>query len=560
MPKPIIFVVDDEPDSLWKVQQELTRRYGADYAVHTETAPVAALSRLEKLRDDGHEVAIIFGDLYMPEMEGVDFLARAHEILPHSKRAILVPLGDISCAGTLLQALTFGQADDYITKPFNTPDEQFHRAVSILLEEWAQAHRPQFQLMRIVGERWSTRSFELRDMMERDGIPGMFYDADSPEGCHLLEAAELTRDDLPVVVLYNARVLANPNNAELAEAIGVSTHPDDELYDLAIVGAGPAGLSAAVYGASEGLNTVVIEPESPGGQAGTSSMVRNYLGFPRGISGGDLMRQAYRQAWLFQTRFIFSRTAVGLSTDGSTHIITLSNGERVRARSVLLSVGITYKKLNIPGHERLVGAGVYYGTAVSEAQAMRDKDVYIVGAGNSAGQAATHLAKFARRVTILMRGASLAESMSDYLIQEIAAIPHITVRPYIEVVDILGKDRLEKLVLRDLITDQNEEVEAAAIFILIGGVPHTAWLTQTVRCDEQSYIITGRDLIDGEPTLEEWPLDRSPLPLETSIPGVFAAGDVRHGAEKRIAAAVGEGSIAIRCVHEYLAEQQKVPA
>jgi thioredoxin reductase (NADPH) len=557
----VIFVLDDEPASLRDAERELSKRYGADYEILSESDVDAAYRRLADLQAGEREIALVFSDLYLPGTNGTEFLTRVHEMLPHSKRALLVPLGDISCAGTLLQALTFGQADNYITKPYGSPDEQFHLAVTELLEEWAQAHRSQFQLVRIVGEQWATRSYELRDLLHRDGIPGEFYDVNSEEGSHLLETAEATRDDLPVVVLYNANVLCNPSNAELAEAIGVSTHPDDELYDLAIVGAGPAGLSAAVYAASEGLNTIVIEPDAPGGQASTSSLVRNYLGFPRGISGGELMRQAYRQAWLFQTRFVFSRKAVDLHIDGPERVVTLSNGDEVRARAVLLSVGITYRKLDIPDLDRLIGAGVYYGTAVSEAQAMRGKQVYVVGAGNSAGQAAIHLAKYAEHVTIIVRGDTLGPSMSDYLVQEIDEDEHITLRPHCEVVDVRGDDLLRGLVLRNNITGETDEVEAAAMFVLVGGVPHTGWLPPALRRDNQGYIVTGRDLTDGDPSVGGgWPLDREPLPLETSIPGVFTAGDVRHGAEKRIAAAVGEGSIVVRYVHEYLAEMHEAVA
>ncbi|MEW6444079.1 MAG: FAD-dependent oxidoreductase [bacterium] len=553
MPKPMLFVVDDDPGSLQRVERELARRYGADYDIASDSSASKALWQLENLRAAGREVTLILSDLVMPGMDGIAFMSAAREIVPEAKRALMVDLGDISCAGTLLQTLTFGQADHYMAKPFRTPDEQFHRAVTELLEEWAQVHRGQFQFVRIVGEQWSPRSSELRDMLHRGGIPNIFYDVNTEEGRRLLKAVDAGADVLPVCVLYNAEVLVNPTNAELDAAIGVSTYPPDELFDLAIVGAGPAGLSAAVYAASEGLHTIVLEPEAPGGQAGTSSLVRNYLGFPRGISGGDLMRQAYRQAWLFQARFNFSRRAVGLRVNGRKRVVMLSDDLRVSSRAVLLAVGITYRRLGIPRADELIGAGVFYGSAASEAQAMRDKQVFVVGGGNSAGQAALHLARYARQVRILVRGGSLAESMSDYLIREIQATRNIEVLRHSEVIEARGGRLLEGLVLRNNAAGRTEEVEAAALFILIGGVPHTEWLPPAVRRDEQGYILTGRDLVDGGPAREAWPEGRAPLPLETSIPGVFAAGDVRHGAAKRIASAVGEGSVAIGQVHQYLA-------
>lgn len=555
MPNPILFVVDDELDSLRKVERELVRRYGADYDVLTETSAPVALQRLEALAMDGREVVVVFADLELPGMHGTDFLMRIHDLMTEAKRALLVDLGNISCAGTLLQALTFGQADNYITKPFETPDEQFHRAISELLEEWARIHRQQFELVRIVGEQWSPRSYELRDALTRSGIPGAFYDVNSDEGRDLLKAVDqLPPSKLPVCVLYNAEVLIDPSFVEFDEAIGVSTHPEDKLYDLAIVGAGPAGLSAAVYGASEGLDTVVVERDTPGGQAGTSSLVRNYLGFPRGISGSDLMMQAYRQAWLFQAKFVFARDAVGLRANGTEREVVLSNGEIIRAKTVLLCPGIAYRRLGIDAIDRLVGMGVFYGTAVSEAQAMRGKHVYIVGAGNSAGQAALHLARYAAQVTMLVRGPSMARSMSSYLIQEVAAMRRIQVRVNTAVIDGRGEHILEGLVLQNTLTGALEEVEAGALFILIGGEPYTAWLPPVIQRDRQGYILTGRDLAMGGGSPDAWSLARALLLLETSVPGVFAAGDARHGAPKRIASAVGEGSVAIRNAHEYLAE------
>jgi thioredoxin reductase (NADPH) len=549
MEKPIIIAVDDEAEPLKKIEEELSGRYGRDYEVLGERSATRALTLLESLSDDHDEVALILADQWMPEMTGSEFLMRAHEKLPEAKRGLLIDVGDISCAGTMLQAVTFGQADYYTTKPFNLPDERFHRFVTSFLEEWAELHRPRFQLVRIVGEQWAPRSYELRDFLDRGGISSVFYDIESEEGRKLLKGIRQSTDELPVCVLYDARVLVNPTNSELAEAAGVRTHPEDDLYDLIVVGAGPAGLSATVYGASEGLNTAVIERDTIGGQAGSSSMIRNYLGFPRGISGGELMRQAYRQAWLFRAHFVFTREVVELQTEGSRRVIVLSNGEKIAGRSVLLATGIDYRKLNVEGLNRLIGSGVFYGTAASEVQAMRDKNVYVAGAGNSAGQAAVHLARYAKKVTMLVRRGNLVDTMSDYLIREIEAKENIEIRVHTEVVEGGGENILQRLVLQDNRNGVRDEVEAAALFVLIGGDPRTDWLPDSIQRDGGGFIFTGRDL---ETTGRPWSVDRAPLPMETSISGVFAAGDVRYGSMKRVASAVGEGAAAIRFVHEHL--------
>jgi thioredoxin reductase (NADPH) len=349
--------------------------------------------------------------------------------------------------------------------------------------------------------------------------------------------------------LYNAQVLVNPTNTELAEATGISTHPEEELYDLTVVGAGPAGLSAAVYGASEGLNTIVIERETIGGQAGASSMIRNYLGFPRGISGGELMQQAYRQAWLFGTHFVFTHDVVGLGMKETGRVVRLSNGEEIHSRAVLLATGVDYRKLKIKRLEELIGAGVFYGAAVSEIQAMRDKNVYVAGSGNSAGQAVLHAAKYAQHVTLLVRGETLEGSMSDYLIKDIEVKDNIAIQVHTEVIDGKGENALEGLVLQNDLTGEKEEVEAAVLLVLIGGDPRTEWLPESVQRDKQGFIFTGSDL---ELKGKKWILERAPLPMEISLPGVFAAGDVRYGSMKRVASAVGEGAVAIRFVHEYL--------
>jgi thioredoxin reductase (NADPH) len=547
--KPAILAVDDEADALKTVVEELEGRYGRDYEIVGKASVTNALGWLKEVKEKGGEVALVLSDQWMPEMTGSDFLTHVHEIQPEAKRGLLIDAGDVSCAGTMLQSITFGQADYYGAKPYRPPDERFHRFVTQFLQEWAESNRPKFQLVRIVGEQWAPRSYELRDFLTRGGISNGFYDVNSEDGKNLLKLIPFPVKEFPACILYDAQVLINPTTTQLAEAIGVSTHAKDELYDLTIVGAGPAGLSAAVYGASEGLNAAIIERDTIGGQAGTSSMIRNYLGFPRGISGGELMQQSYRQAWLFRPHFIFTRQVSELRSEGEERVITLSNGEEIRSKAVLLATGVDYKKLEDRKLNSFLGAGVFYGAACSEAPAMRDKLVYVAGAGNSAGQAAVYLAKFAKSVTMLVRGHTLKDSMSDYLIKEIEAKDNITVRLHTEATTGSGENLLKSLVLRNNLTGEREEVEAAALFILIGGHPRTDWLPENVRRDDKGFLFTGNDAISAE---QSGSPERPPLPMETSLPGVFAAGDARYGSMKRVASAVGEGAAAIRFVHEYL--------
>jgi thioredoxin reductase (NADPH) len=405
-------------------------------------------------------------------------------------------------------------------------------------------------VVRVVGERWSSRSHELRDALTRNTVPFGFYASDSEEGRRLLRDHGVDPTRLPAAITYDGSVLHDPTLADVGEALGVNTRPSSEAYDLAILGAGPAGLSAAVYGASEGLRTLVIEPRAIGGQAGTSSMIRNYLGFPRGVSGGDLTFRAWEQALLFGVRFVFANSATELKTRGKERVITLTDGSEVIARAVIIAAGVAYRRIGVPSLEHLVGVGVFYGAAGSEAPAMTGEEAYVVGGANSAGQAALHLARFGAHVTLLVRGESLAAGMSDYLIRQIEATPNVEVRLGTRVAEGRGEERLEALALEDTRTGEREEVTAAAIFVMIGAEPRTEWLGDAVRRDERGFILTGRDV-----PREGWTLDRPPLPFETSIPGVFAAGDVRYGSVKRVAGAVGEGSVAVGSVHRYLGEQ-----
>jgi thioredoxin reductase (NADPH) len=552
---PVILAVDGDSSALRLLVDALTRRYGADYQIITATSPTAGLDILVRLGNRGTEVALVIATLWLPGMTGVDFLAHVHQIQLGAKRAVLTTVGDRAAAPLLHRAMALGELDLAVSTPWCSPEEQLYPRVSETLAAWWRTYRPRLELVRVVGEQWARRSHELRDLGTRNGVPFGFYPVESEAGQALLGQHGLDPSRLPVIFLFDGQVLVDPSNAELAEALGVATHADRGTYDLTIVGAGPAGLATAVYAVSEGLRTVVIEPEALGGQAGTSSMIRNYLGFPRGIGGEELTSRAYEQALDFGAEFVYACKATGLRAEGSHRIITLSDGSEVMSRAVVLATGVSYRRLGIPSLERLVGAGVFYGAANAEARALQGEDVLVVGAGNSAGQAALHLADHAARVTMVVRGDSLAKSMSSYLIHQIEAAPNIEVRLQTRVIDGRGGHRLERLVLEDLASGRTDEVAAAALFLLIGAEPRTEWLDHVVARDEGGYILTCRDLAPRyESFRSHWPLTtRSPFPMETSVPGVFAIGDVRHNAVKRVASAVGGGAIVTFSVHEYLA-------
>jgi thioredoxin reductase (NADPH) len=485
----------------------------------------------------------------MPEMSGVDLLAAAHQIHSTARRGLLIQWGDRTTAGPILQASALGRIDYYIPKPVYAPDERFHRTVTEFLDEWWRLRGLWFEVVRVVGDERSARSHDIRDVLHRNALPVGFYAADSARGRAILEEVGAAGAQLPVVILYNGRVLANPTNREVAEAIGVNVRPQAHTYDVAIVGAGPSGLAAGVYAASEGLTIALVEHEALGGQAGTSSLIRNYLGFPRGISGAELAFRAFDQAWLFGAELVYGNPATALRADGGLRVVSLASGGQITARAVIVACGASYRRLGVPELEAMVGAGVSYGAAVAEAQALTGQRVFVVGGGNSAGQAAVHLAKYAEQVTVLIRSESLAQSMSNYLINEIGAARNIDVRHSIEVAGGGGAGRLEWLDVKDRRSGEVHTLPAAALFVLIGAQPYTDWLRKVVTRDSWGYILTADDLArEGAP----WPCERPPLPFETSLPGVFAVGDVRHGAVKRVASAVGEGSVVIRAVHDYL--------
>jgi len=549
MGKPVVLLADGS-QTRGRVEAELRKRYGADYRVITTGSAQEALEALGKLRDGQCQVSLVLAGQWLQDATGTELLARVRQLDPAARRVLLITWGDQASMEAVVQATVLGNLDAYVVRPGTPPDEVFHRSVTEQLGEWARSNLPGIEVVRVVGEEWAARSHELRELLGRNGIPFSFYPADSPEGQRLLEQG--SGKALPTVVMFDGRVLADPSNAEVAEAIGVPTKPGSGRYDVTVIGAGPAGLAAAVYGASEGLSTVVVEPEAIGGQAGTSSLIRNYLGFPSGVSGGDLAVRAYTQAWSFGAEYVYGNPATSLRPEGSELVVTVADGTEVRSRAVVVASGMAYRRLGIPALDALTGAGVFYGAAASEAKAVQGSEVFVVGGANSAGQAAVHLAKYAARVTLLARGRSLADSMSEYLIREIDAAPNIAVRCRVAVTGGAGQNRLESLTLTDLESSAAETVGAGALFVLIGAEPRTQWLPDTVRRDQSGFVMTGTDLLDDGRPAGDWPLRRLPMFLESSVPGVFAVGDVRYGSVKRVASAVGEGSIAIRLVHDYL--------
>ena len=550
----VIVAVDDDPSDLERIEHELRKRYEADYRVVCERSGKAALKLLEDLKAAGKHVATVIASQRMQRMSGVEFLARVREVYPVAKRLVLVDPVDRSTGSVIAQAMALGRIDYFDSKPGPPPNERFHQIVTDFLEEWTRPYRSEVHAMvRVIGERWSSRSHEVRELFGRYGVPHAFYAADSEEGQELLARVGQSSEKLPVLELLDGRVLVDPSNQEVADALrGTEASGSQQSCDVIVIGGGPAGLSAGVYGASEGLFTVVLERDAIGGQAGASSLIRNYLGFARGVSGQKLTYEAFQQASLFGARFRLMRSATGLRRDGKELLVTLSDGKELTGQAVILATGVSYRRLGVPSLEELVGAGVFYGAATTEARALEGQEVYVVGGANSAGQAAMHLSKYASRVTLLVRGGSLEASMSDYLIREIKATHNVRVRLNTRVVGGGGEGRLERLVLEDSLSECTQTVPAAALFVLIGAEPRTEWLPDEIVRDERGFILTGSDLLSGGRLPMQWNLERPPLVMETSVPGVFAVGDVRHGSVKRVASAVGEGSISIQMVHQHL--------
>jgi thioredoxin reductase (NADPH) len=556
MPLPLLLVTDDDPASLQEVVTQLAQRYAHDYRVEGVADPEAARRTLVELAHGDGELALMLTTTAFTGAAGGGVLEWTRHLHPHAKCGLMVEwhaLADAPMATAIVDAIALGRIDYYVPMPAGWPDEVFHDTIEGFLLEWATEQRKVPHTVHIVGAEWSGRAHELRETFQSCAAPHTFSLADSPEGRTLL-AQIPPETKLPVMILPDGTAMGDPTNAEIAEAAGAPTSFEDHDFDVVVVGAGPAGLSAAVYGASEGLRTLVIDQRGIGGQAGSSSSIRNYLGFPRGVSGHRLAEQAHEQAVVFGASFVFMHEVASLArTDGRLEL-SLADGRVIRSAAVILATGASYRRLDVPSLEALTGAGVFYGGPASLAHALSGTDVFVAGGGNSAGQAALHLARYARRVTLVIRGAALDASMSHYLIQTIAATPNIDVRVRTTVVGGGGEGRLQELVLRD--GDGVEEtVRADALFALIGAHPHTDWLPAEIARDRHGFLCTGEDLPDGD----QWPLERRPFALETSMPGVLAAGDVRHGSVKRVASAVGEGSIAVQLVHQ-LREAERRPA
>ena len=543
---PVIVAVDEDEGSLADVERELTDRYSRRYEIVTAPSAGDGIARLVEMGSSGEEVALVLVGLSLGPLRWSELLQRARALHPRAQRGLIIELngwGDTETGHLILNAMARREIDYYVFRPATTPDEVFHQAVSNFLLEWGHARKVSSKTVHIISESWTGRAYELRQVLGRCAVPHDFLLADSRDGRAHMEQRDGT--GLPLVIFPDGTALEDPSDIELARAAGGSVDPQDREFDVVIVGAGPAGLSAAVYGASEGLSTLVIDNGGIGGQATSSSLIRNYLGFPRGVSGRQLAESAYEQAWVFGARFAFMHDALSMRRDGDRIQIALSDGGEVGARAVILAGGATYRRLDVDEIEELTGAGVFYGGPTVEAPAVAGGEAFVVGGANSAGQAALHLAEYARRVTLVIRAGSLAAGMSHYLIDQVERAPNIEVRLGTEVVGGGGEGRLERLQLRRS-DGATEEVSADALFLMIGARPNTDWLSDEIRCDDGGYILTGRDVAD------DWPLERHPLSLETSMPGIFAAGDIRHGSMNRVASAVGEGSIAIRLVHELL--------
>jgi thioredoxin reductase (NADPH) len=548
MARPNLLAVDDDVSVLEAVVQDLRRQYGAEYRVMRAASGQAALDTLQILKTRQEPVSLLLSDQRMPGMTGVEFLERAKDLYPHAKRVLLTAYADTEAA---IRAINSARIHYYLTKPWDPPEEKLYPVLTDLLDDWKAGYRPPVEGLRVIANRWALNDYKVRDFLSRNHVPYRWLDAATSEDARkLVEERHVTPEQLPAVLFADGSLLTEATPDALAGKVGLSTQATQEFYDMVVVGAGPAGLAAAVYGASEGLKTLVIEPEAPGGQAGSSSRIENYLGFPAGITGADLGRRAHTQASRFGAEFVTQR-AVGLRIDGQYRFIQMGDGREVASHVVLLAPGVQYRKLGIPGSDRLAGRGIYYGAALVEASSCKDEDVFVVGGANSAGQAALYFAKYAREVTMLVRGTSLSATMSKYLIDEIERTSNIVVETQTQVTSAEGEERLEALRLRG---PKGEYcVEASSLFVFIGAQPGVEWLPQGILRDEKGFVLAGPDLRQDSKVLNGWPEPREPFLLETSVPGVFVAGDVRHGSIKRVASAVGEGSIAVQFAHQYLA-------
>jgi thioredoxin reductase (NADPH) len=550
MAKPVIWTIDDDPDVLRAVERDLRRQYGDRYKVISADSGASALEGVKQLKLRNETVALFLVDQRMPAMSGVEFLEKAIELYPDAKRALLTAYADTDAA---IRAINSVHIDHYLMKPWDPPEERLYGVVDDLLDDWQAGYHPVFEGVRVIGNRWSPRSNEIRDFLGRNFVPHQWLNVETDETAkQLLKNTDAGASSLPVVVLPDGSFLSAPSIAEIARKLGLKTKAELPFYDLVVVGAGPAGLAAAVYGAADGLHTLLVEREAPGGQAGRSSRIENYLGFPVGLSGGDLARRAIAQARRFGVEILAPQEVKSVRIEGPTRMLTLEDGVEIGCKALLIATGIAFRNLDVPGVEKLNGAGVYYYAPMSEAFSYRDGDIYIVGGANSAGQAAMYFSKFARQVTMLVRGGCLSDSMSQYLENQIAATKNIAVRFNSKVIAVEGTDRCETITIIDSKTCVQETVPASALLIYAGAIPRTEWLAGVVERDAQGYLIAGQHLLREGKRPAGWTADRDPFYLETSVPGVFVAGDVRHRSAKGVTSGVGEGAMAVKLVHEYL--------
>jgi thioredoxin reductase (NADPH) len=555
MAKPILLSVDDDSDVLRSIERDLRSKYGAAYRVIGSDSPEGALDLLKQLKVRNDDVALLLADQRMPRMDGVEFLQQGMKVFPKAKRALLTAYADMNAA---ISAINQANINYFFLKPWDPPAEHLYPQLDDLLDDWQASYHPTYDGIRVLGTRWSPKSYDLRDFLARNRVPYQWIDVESsvndPETKRLMEALGEEAASLPVVLFPDGTKLLESLPADVAKKVGLRTRAQTDFYDLAIVGGGPAGLAAAVYGASEGLKTVMIEREAPGGQAGMSSRIENYLGFPSGLSGSDLARRAVAQAQRFGVEILSPVEVVGVRKEGSYRIIKMADGNEISCHALMIATGVQWRKLEAEGIARLQGAGIYYGGGATEAMSCAGEIVYVVGGANSAGQAAMNFAKYAERVVILVRGASLDSTMSQYLIDQIKEKPNIQIWANASMVEAHGETHLEEISVLCSDTNKIEKVPATSMFIFIGALPRTDWLADLVERDERGFILTGPDLIRDGQHPRGWSLERDPFLLETNVPGIFAVGDVRHGSVKRVASGVGEGSVAVQFIHQYLSK------